>query len=262
MNICLLTSIGQRHAYVANELAKYFDLALTVREEKGFDAFYKNHPDKSLIFDHFQRLAKTESDFFGNYSWNVGEKILTVQRGNLNTFGIAQEILLSKAEYIVVFGCGIIKKPVIDVIKHIPMFNIHQGLSPYYRGSGTNFWPFVEGRLEYIGVTLHIIDPGIDTGGIIAHERPDIVFDDTLHTIGCKTVKKSAELLIKAIKLIESGVKLEPIPQWAEGLLYTRSDLDGKAILKVREMEKRGFVKEFVNKKAQGLIPPVRLVTL
>ena len=33
------------------------------------------------------------------------------------------------------------------------IINAHLGLSPYYRGSGTNIFPFVNKEIEYVGVT-------------------------------------------------------------------------------------------------------------
>ncbi len=47
--------------------------------------------------------------------------------------------------------------------------NIHSSLLPYNRGGSPHVWGIVEGTPA--GVTLHHIDPGIDTGDIIA-QRP------------------------------------------------------------------------------------------
>ena len=44
--------------------------------------------------------------------------------------------------------------------------NVHLGLSPYYRGSGTNVWPLINTEPDMVGATL-CIDAGIDNGEII-----------------------------------------------------------------------------------------------
>jgi methionyl-tRNA formyltransferase len=263
MRVCLLTSVGLRHAYMAHRIAADFELVLAVREEKGLGAFYENHPDRDLIADHFHRLAATEETFFADSPWDdLADATLTVPRGGLNTEAIAARIRSAEPDAVAVFGCGIIKPPVIDLLPAGKTFNLHQGLSPYYRGSGTNFWPFAEGRLEYIGVTLHLIDPGIDTGGIVAHERPAIEPADTLHTLGCKTVIKSADLLGTALRKLEGGGVPAALPQWDDGKLYRRADLDGAAIRKVREREEQGYVAEFVRRRELGQIAPIQLIRL
>jgi methionyl-tRNA formyltransferase len=244
-------------------LAAAGELSLVVREEKGLDTFYADHPDRTAIAAHFDRLAETEAAFFANSAWeSVLTEVATVGRGELNTPRIAALISEHAPDYVAVFGCGIVKDPVASVLPQGRTYNLHQGLSPYYRGSGTNFWPFVEGRLGYIGMTLHSLDKGIDTGGILAHERPDIQSGDTMHTIGCRTIEKSADVLIRALRLEESGQRLTPFPQWDKGRLYKRADMTGEAIALARRREAEGVVEEYLKRRAEGKGEPVRLVRL
>ncbi|AKA23139.1 ankyrin repeat domain-containing protein [Pseudomonas chlororaphis] len=49
------------------------------------------------------------------------------------------------------------------------VFNIHFSKLPEYKGMFTSVWPLLESRDE-AGVTLHIIDRGIDTGDIVAQQ--------------------------------------------------------------------------------------------
>lgn len=42
---------------MASKLLEHMDLALVVREEKGLDSFYQNHPDRTIIQEHFARIA-------------------------------------------------------------------------------------------------------------------------------------------------------------------------------------------------------------
>jgi phosphoribosylglycinamide formyltransferase 1 len=248
---------------MAKRMAAFGGLALVVREEKGLDQFYEGYPDKAVIDSHFDHLKETEDAFFSADSWkDVPAKTVTVKRGELNTPDIAKLLERLKPDYVAVFGPGIIKPPLFETLPEGRTFNLHQGLSPYYRGSGTNFWPFVEGKLGYIGVTLHFLDKGIDTGGILAHDRPDIEAGDTLHRIGCKTVVKSADALIKAIKLSEAGAALTPIPQTEKGKLYKRADMNGEAVRKARRLEAEGLVEDYVRAKAKGEAPVVRLIKM
>ena len=107
-------------------------------------------------------------------------------------------------------------------------FNMHLGLSPYYRGSGTNFWPFVNKELEYVGATILHLDPGIDTGDIVAHVRPIFEKNDTVHTIGCKVIKSSILVLIKIINQLKNKKNIQRIPQWkiSKEKVYRIKDFD------------------------------------
>jgi len=45
------------------------------------------------------------------------------------------------------------------------------GLSPYYLGSGTNYWPLVNEKPEFVVATFMHIDTDIDTEEIIHQIR-------------------------------------------------------------------------------------------
>lgn len=49
-------------------------------------------------------------------------------------------------------------------------YNFHPGILPEYRGAATFSWAIINGEKE-VGVTLHKIDEGIDTGDILAIRR-------------------------------------------------------------------------------------------
>ena len=61
-----------------------------------------------------------------------------------------------------------ILKPEVFTIPRIATVNVHFGIAPHYRGEHTIFWPLYFGDYENIGVTLHQINKGIDSGGILA----------------------------------------------------------------------------------------------
>ena len=50
----------------------------------------------------------------------------------------------------------------------VPVINIHAGVTPRYRGVHGGYWALREGRPGLAGSTVHLVDPGIDTGGILA----------------------------------------------------------------------------------------------
>tara|TARA_R110000744_G_scaffold224483_1_gene343050 strand:+ start:277 stop:900 length:624 start_codon:yes stop_codon:yes gene_type:complete len=53
-----------------------------------------------------------------------------------------------------------------DIVNNKECFNFHPGILPEYRGAGAYSWTLInEDRKS--GITLHLIDAGIDTGDII-----------------------------------------------------------------------------------------------
>jgi methionyl-tRNA formyltransferase len=55
-----------------------------------------------------------------------------------------------------------------DVIERWParIINLHISLLPWNRGSDPNFWSFFDDTPK--GVSVHQVDPGLDTGGLLA----------------------------------------------------------------------------------------------
>ena len=47
------------------------------------------------------------------------------------------------------------------------LYNIHFSALPQYRGVFTSMWPLLNGE-SHVGVTLHYMDEGVDTGAIVA----------------------------------------------------------------------------------------------
>ena len=126
--------------------------------------------------------------------------------------------------------------------------NLHLGLSPYYRGSGTNFWPFVNKELEYVGSTILHLDPGIDTGDIISHVQPKFEHDDDVHTIGCKVIEESVTTLIKIIEMVKKGKELQRIKQWnvPNSRYYKNNDFNEDILKKYKQNLENGLIANYL----------------
>jgi folate-dependent phosphoribosylglycinamide formyltransferase PurN len=69
-------------------------------------------------------------------------------------------------DIVVVNGTRIISKKVLEAVKST-FVNIHCGITPLYRGSHGGYWALARRQPELCGVTIHYIDPGIDTGEVL-----------------------------------------------------------------------------------------------
>ena len=152
-------------------------------------------------------------------------------------------------EVVLVFGTGILREPLLTTFAG-RIINIHLGLSPYYRGSGTNFWPLVDRAPEYVGATIHYLDAGIDTGPIIAHARPDLAADDGPHDLGNKTIVAAAPLLAQAAEAhVERRVNA--VPQAGGGRLRQRKDFSAAAVRQLYRNFETGMIAEYLADRAR-----------
>jgi len=254
MKIVILTSNALRHKFFANTLASHVDDALVISECKPNSLIDSDNTDN--IDAHFKLRDQTEKIFFPENDFFV-PKTLPIVYKELNQNHVYQTIKNFKPDLIFVFGSYIVKEPLLSLLPAGHIINLHLGLSPYYRGSGTNFWPFVNDELEYLGSTILHLDAGIDTGDIICHVRPTIEIGDNVHTIGCKIIQESVNSLIKIMKLIESGQTLNRTKQWKVNERYYKTkDFNETVLQKYKIALNNGLVKNYLasNKKDIRLI--------
>ena len=83
-------------------------------------------------------------------------------------------------------------------------FNLHAALLPQYRGAAPINWAIINGDTE-TGITTFFLDEQIDTGRIILQERTPIGPEDNAEVVHDKLMMQGAELVIKTVRLIESG---------------------------------------------------------
>jgi methionyl-tRNA formyltransferase len=81
--------------------------------------------------------------------------------------------------------------------------NTHPSLLPYNRGKHYNFWAIVE--QAPLGVTLHFVDKGIDSGDIIAQSAISYAWEDTGETLYNKAIKAMINLVQSVYPSIRAG---------------------------------------------------------
>lgn len=89
-------------------------------------------------------------------------------------------------------------------IPHQKTINCHAGKLPYYKGRNILNWALINDEKDF-GITVHYIDEGIDTGDIILQECHSISESDNYSTLLNRSYIYCAQILIKAIKLVQSG---------------------------------------------------------
>ena len=221
IRVIIISANELRHKFFRRKIAlfKNVNIKLCLAERNSSRQYYKVIKSKKFTKiekKHFIERQNNEKKYFNKFlKTNLEVKNLKIiDRGEFNkNTSLINEIFKINPDLIISYGCSIIKKPIITKFKK-KFINIHLGLSPYYRGSATNFWPLVNNEPQFLGVSFLKIDDGVDTGSIIHQIRPDLQSKDNVHDIGNK-------LIIKTLKVLEK-------------LVSNYKNLKGKKQIKIR----------------------------
>jgi folate-dependent phosphoribosylglycinamide formyltransferase PurN len=119
----------------------------------------------------------------------------------------------------VVCGTRILGRETLDALNG-PVVNFHAGITPLYRGVHGGYWALVEGRPDLVGSTIHLVDAGIDTGGVIAQTTFEVTAADSFATYPYLHVAAALPPLRDAVRQALAGEVLDGRP--------LRSDLESK----------------------------------
>ena len=126
-------------------------------------------------------------------------------------------------DLIICFGYRhIISKDVIESV-NCSILNLHIGYLPYNRGAHPNFWSFYDKTPS--GVTIHLVNEGVDTGPIIYQRQ--ITFNDNEKTFKdtyIRLIKELENLFEKNISKILDG-KWTFKAQFSQGTFHFSNDL-------------------------------------
>jgi methionyl-tRNA formyltransferase len=112
-------------------------------------------------------------------------------------------------EVVVVHGTRIIAAALLNSV-NCPVLNVHAGLTPRYRGVHGGYWALAEHHPEWVGTTVHVVDPGIDTGGILGQVTFTVTNDDSIGTYADLHLVHGLPLLAAQVEKVLEGGALEP----------------------------------------------------
>ena len=149
----------------------------------------------------------------------TGNGVIPLNEINSND-GI-EKLQSSDPDLIVSIRYGTIIQSAVIAIPRFGILNLHSGILPQYRGVMATFWAMLNSD-KHVGCTLHyIIDGTIDTGPIVSiyQKKRNAKTDYFTNVIGL--YPSGCELIIKAVKIIESGESLEQKSVKGESHYYT-----------------------------------------
>ncbi|MAZ25743.1 MAG: hypothetical protein CL868_01525 [Cytophagaceae bacterium] len=252
LKIALFTSDSYRHKYIARQLAQSFDLKLILTEKKSRKIKQTSQlsvEDKVFVDRHFKAREKVERQFFAAYDFPQRATYVSLEHGTINSEEVADLLQKTAPDYIILFGTSIIKKKILNLFPN-RFINLHLGLSPYYKGSATNIFPYLYNEPECVGATIHIATAEVDAGGILHQLRPDISLEDSLHSIGNKVILKAGKELASIISTYDTSQSV-PVEQKGKGRICRIQDFSPGVLRQIYAFFDGEGLKEYLNNKGQ-----------
>ncbi len=270
MNLAVFTSSALRHkafASIAYNSSILNIVAVFHEEGEPIKELLKSRGSVEIERQHLLGRDQAEQDYFGLYlgaslncpiSKTVSEKWFSTQ----NCIDTLREL---EIDLVLVYGTSMIRGAIIDKYKG-KMLNVHLGLSPYYRGSGTNYFPFVNNEPEYCGATFMYLDAGVDTGEIIHQIRPCILANDSFHQL-------SNRFLIKVfktyVKIAINYPRLTSTAMFKDGgnktrRLYKNRDFTRESVERLYENFSTGMVQNYLDnyEKCNNQVPIIENIDI
>lgn len=130
-----------------------------------------------------------------SYSKRKGLEYLCVN--NFNSKNTSDLLTRYSFDYMINTGGGIFKRNFLSLPK-FGVLNAHMGKLPEIRGMNALEWSLL--KSIPIGVSLHYIDEGIDTGPVIEFKKMEIKPLDSLQSIRERSNLVNVNLILKAFK--------------------------------------------------------------
>ncbi len=187
-------------AYIPHRLT----VALREKLESLADRVIPRQQVEELIHKAFPERGLTA--LASRYNFPVFEA------GNLNEAPAIDYLRSLQADLGIVLGTRILKRAAFSVPAQ-GCVNLHKGKVPEYRGMPPGFWELFDGQ-EAAGVTVHLVDDGLDTGDVFGTGDIPIHPKETPESLRRKLDEEGARVMAEVVDQIALGTATrEPQPQ-------------------------------------------------
>ncbi len=148
------------------------------------------------------------------------KELRVIQPKSLKSEVVKTELKELSPDVIVIAAYGQILPKDVLTIPNRGCINIHPSLLPRHRGPSPVANTFLEGD-KVAGVTIMLLDEGLDTGPILASEEHEVYQWDTTETLTERLFREGAKLLETVLPRHLQGT-IQPRAQEAEKATYSR----------------------------------------
>lgn len=228
MKVLLATGNHPRHKYLICLLKEAgFVNALIIEKRENFIPSPPENLDdltKAFFTMHFEKRNQAEAEVFDSKISEADiDNRLEILPGEINHQKTIDFVAKNQPDILITFGIGILHQKFLSIAPK-EIWNIHGGLSPWYKGTITHFWPSYHLQPQFTGCTIHYINSKID-GGAIIHQTPAVLeHNDGLHQLSCKSLRIGLETIVPLLKLKSKSNSIKAIDQKTTGKLWLKKD--------------------------------------
>ena len=168
-----------------------------------------------------KRVAAKERELLGELfdeddlrAWWESSGVVPVKVPELNHAAAQAALSAISPDLLVRVSGGMLKPHILSRAK-IAALGIHHGQAPLIRGTWCIPWGIVEGRRDWIGAAVHIIDDELDTGPILWRGSPQLAPGDTHVDLFFRAHLEAADALVRILSSYASGDFPRPWPSAA-----------------------------------------------
>lgn len=147
-------------------------------------------------------------------------RIPVIQPETMKSSEVVEKLASFQPELIIVAASGFILPPKVLSLPKFACLNVHPSLLPRHRGPSPVANAILCGD-ELTGVTIMLMDTGLDSGPILAQEKIEISFMNTTGSLSSKLADAGAKLLLKTLPKWLGG-ELKPQAQDESQTTYSR----------------------------------------
>lgn len=256
-SVVILTKDQLRHDYLrmALGLATGIDVLRSYCEGREGTIIERSRTEGSEVkIEHLRSRARSEHDFFNHFVEQVPDRSnpVSIPKGTINESQCYEEIIDLDPEVLVTYGSSIVENPLLSAFEDRAV-NAHLGLSPYYRGAGTNFWPLVNKEPELVGVTFHRLESEVDAGAILHQMRARIYPNDSPHQIGNRLIADMVPVLIEIVRRFDYIETIESPAEPEETNYYRIADFSEDAIAELYDNFEDGLIESYLSNREERI---------
>jgi folate-dependent phosphoribosylglycinamide formyltransferase PurN len=234
--IVMLAGDGISSTYFYNGIAKEFDIDKVICDpSEGKKKFIKRRIKRLgyiRVFGQliFQFIVPKVLNKFGKkrieaikLQYNLDDTPIDnnkiINKGSINSKACIDLLKSLDPDLVIVNGTRIISKKVLECID-APFINTHTGITPKYRGVHGGYWSLINKDKENCGVTVHLVDSGIDTGAVLYQTNIQVNKSDNFSTYPYIQTGEGIQLIKKAINDFMNGNLQSQPSQTTESFLW------------------------------------------
>ena len=249
LKILVLTGNSPRHYYFANRLAETYHLVGVVSEATKPHLLSEIATQHPLVRLYYTNILEKEVLYFGKHRQFATElhQLRTIGYGQIHTNTVQSFITERNPDYIITFHASLLDAALVTPYKE-RVLHLHNGLINYYNGSNATLWPIIDGRMECVGMTVHLIESDNDSGRVLGQIRPALSATDTIADIDLKSVVAGTTLMEQCIhQFHQRRLTLREVS--ATPQTHVPEDLTPDKILKAKQLFEQGVMQTYISQQ-------------